>query len=68
MPSRIVTTHYRYKRPLILLVALMLPACSGVDVRPNPTNPAYMGVWAPGGSGWRGGSSIVSTTLCVDCL
>ena len=39
--------------PLILLVALMLTACSGADVRPNPTNPAFMGIYAPGGSGWR---------------
>ena len=45
--TRIVTSHYRYKRPLILLVALMLTACSGAVVRPNPTNPAYMGVYAP---------------------
>jgi len=53
MIIRIARTHYRYKRPLILLIALMLTACSGVVVRPNPTNPAFMGVYAPGGSGWR---------------
>jgi hypothetical protein len=39
--------------PLILLVALVLMACSGVDMRPNPTNPAFIGIYAPGGSGWR---------------
>jgi hypothetical protein len=50
--TRIVRTTYRYKRPLILLVALMLTACSGDVVRPNPTDPAFMGVYAPGGSGW----------------
>jgi hypothetical protein len=65
--TRIVTTHYRYQRPLILLVALVLTACSGDAVRPNPTNPAYMGVYAPGGSGWRSSRSVVSTTLCVAC-
>ena len=65
--TRIVRSTYRYKRPLILLVALMLTACSGAVVRPNPTNPAYMGVYAPGGSGWSSGSSVVSATLCVEC-
>jgi len=65
--TRLVRTAYRYKRPLILLVALMLSACSGVVVRPNPTNPAYMGVFAPGGSGWTNSGSVVSTTLCVEC-
>ena len=64
----IVRSTYRYKRPLILLVALMLTACSGVVVRPNPTNPGYMGVYAPGGSGWTGGRGVVSTTICVECL
>jgi hypothetical protein len=48
--------------PLVLLVALMLTACSGNVVRPNPTNPAYMGIYAPGGSGWRS-DSVVSTTF-----
>jgi hypothetical protein len=46
--------------------ALMLSACSGVVVRPNPTNPAYMGVFAPGGPGWTSNSGF-STTLCVEC-
>ena len=52
-----------YKRPLILLVALMLTACSGAVIRPNPTNPAYMGVYAPGGSGWSNGGSVASWTF-----
>ena len=60
---RIVPTAYRCKRPLILLVALMLTACSGAVVRPNPTNPAYMGVYAPGGSGWSSSGSVVSGTF-----
>ena len=67
MTGRVVTYAHRYKPPLILLLALMLTACSGVVVRPNPTNPAYMGVYAPGGSGWTSGGSVVSTTLCVEC-
>ena len=64
--TTIVTTNRRYKRPLILLAALMLSACSGVVVRPNPTNPAYMGVFAPGGSGWTSSGGF-SATLCVEC-
>ena len=52
-----------YKRPLILLVALMLTACSGAVIRPNPTNPAYMGVYAPGGSGWSNSGSVASWTF-----
>jgi hypothetical protein len=61
--SSIVRSTYRYKRPLILLVALMLSACSGAVVRPNPTNPAYMGVYAPGGSGWSNSGSVASWTF-----
>jgi hypothetical protein len=61
--TRIVRKRYRYQRPLILLVALMLTACSGFVVRPNPTNPAYMGVYAPGGSGWSNSGSVASWTF-----
>ena len=39
--------------PIILLLALALAACSGAVVTPNPTNPAFIGTYGPGGSGWR---------------
>jgi hypothetical protein len=39
--------------PIILLLALALAACSGVVVTPNRTNPAFIGTYGPGGSGWH---------------
>jgi hypothetical protein len=41
---------------LIIVLALMaLMACSGVEVRPNPSNPAYLGSDGPGGRLWNAG-------------
>ena len=39
--------------PIILLLALALAACSGAVVTPNRTNPAFIGTYGPGGSGWH---------------
>ena len=39
--------------PVILLLALALAACSSGVVTPNRTNPAFVGTYGPGGSGWR---------------
>jgi hypothetical protein len=38
---------------IILLLAPVLAACTGVAVTPNRTNPAFVGTYGPGGSGWR---------------
>ena len=37
---------------IFLLVLLALAACSGASVRPNPTNPAFIGNYGPGSSEW----------------
>jgi hypothetical protein len=39
--------------PIILLLAFALAACSGAVVTPNRTNPAFIGTYGPGGSGWH---------------
>jgi hypothetical protein len=39
--------------PIILLLALALAACSSGVVKPNRTNPGFVGTYGPGGSGWR---------------
>ena len=38
---------------LLLALALALAACSGAVVTPNRTNPAFIGTYGPGGSGWH---------------
>jgi hypothetical protein len=39
--------------PIILLLVFALAACSGVVVTPNRTDPAFIGTYGPGGSGWH---------------
>jgi hypothetical protein len=39
--------------PIILLFALAPAACSEAVVTPNRTNPAFIGTYGPGGSGWH---------------
>jgi hypothetical protein len=38
---------------IILLFVLALAACSEAVVTPNRTNPAFIGTYGPGGSGWH---------------
>jgi hypothetical protein len=49
--------------PVILLVLLVLAACSGVSVTPNSTNPGYIGNNGPGSNGWMSGSGVSSVTV-----
>jgi hypothetical protein len=39
----------------MLLALLALTACSGVEVAPNPTDPAFIGNNGPGGDEWKAG-------------